>query len=445
MTERRSRHLAVLLAASTWSAAALLAQGHDVVVPYVPPPQDNRQLNDPVTRLARRMESGAVSLTTGPVAGVLPGLLRELQIPVSSQVLVFSKTSLQHEFITPRTPRAIYFNDDVYVGFAPDGSSLELSSVDPRIGAVFYTLGQRAGARPALVTTPRCLQCHATAVTDGVPGHLMRSVFVRPDGTIAPNAPGFLTDHRSPIEERFGGWFVTGTLAGDRHMGNALLSSGQDAASFDRGPGTAITNVSRLFYADRYLSPHSDVVALMVLAHQARMHNLMAKLHREAAPATAASGPAVDPASRSAVPEHIEEIVRYMLFVDEAPLAGPVTGSTTFSADFERIGPLDGKQRSLRQFDLRARLFRYPCSYLIYSSAFLALPSEVKAAIYARLAEVLSGRDTGPAFARLGAAERLAIAEILRATHREFAEATAIAMRPSSRNNLDDFSPRILR
>jgi hypothetical protein len=426
VTTRPSRlHLAFLLAVATWSAATLLAQRHDVVVPYVPPPQDNTLLDDPVTRLLRRLESGATRLAVGPVAGVLPGLLRELEIPVSSQVLVFSKTSLQHEFITPRTPRAIYFNDDVYVGFAPGSATLELSAVDPRIGAIFYTLGQRSGARPSLVTSARCLQCHVIAGTLGVPGHLMRSVFVRPDGALAPNAPSFLTDHRSPIEERFGGWFVTGTLAGDRHMGNALLSSSQEAASFDRQPGTAITDVSRLFFADRYLSPHSDVVALMVLAHQVRMHNLIARLHREAVSATAASGPAVDPSSRSTVPERIEELVRYMLFADEAPLRGTVEGSTTFAADFERVGPVDPRQRSLRQFDLRTRLFRYPCSYLIYSDAFLALPLEVKAAIYSRLAEVLSGRDTNPAFSRLGGAERLAIAEILRATHREFAEATA--------------------
>jgi hypothetical protein len=430
MVQRRFRRpffrrpVAALLVISTWSAAVLLAQRHDVVIPYVPPPQDNAQLSDSVTRLVRRLEAGTARLTAGPVAGVLPGLLRELQIPVSSQVLVFSKTSLQHEFITPRTPRAIYFNDDVYVGFAPDSATLELSSVDPRIGAVFYTLGQRSGARPGLVTSARCLQCHAIPATLGVPGHLMRSVFVRPDGTLAPNAPSFLTDHRSPIEERFGGWFVTGTFAGDTHMGNALLSSGRDASTFDRGPGTAITNVSQLFLADRYLSPHSDVVALMVLAHQVRMHNLIARLHREAtSPRAAEAG--TEALGRSATPESLEELVRYMLFVDEAPLHGTVAGSTTFAADFARLGPTDGQQRSLRQFDLQTRLFRYRCSYLIYSSAFLALPPEVKAAIYARLTEVLSGRDADPAFSRLGDAERAAIAEILRATHPEFREASA--------------------
>jgi hypothetical protein len=426
MARGRSRlYIGALLAIATSWAAALMAQRHDVALPYVPPPQDNSRLDDPVTRLVRRIEAGTTRLTAGPVAGVLQALLRELQIPVSSQVLVFSKTSLQHEFITPRTPRAIYFNDDVYVGFAPDSTTLELSSVDPRIGAVFYTLGQRAGARPGLVTSARCLQCHAIPATLGVPGHLMRSVFVRPDGTIAPNTPGFLTDHRSPIAERFGGWFVTGSLAVDTHMGNALLPSSRDAASFDRAPGTAITTVSRLFLSDLYLSPHSDVVALMVLAHQVRMHNLIAKVHREASTAADALEVTTQATAGRVMRDLIEELVRYMLFVDEAPLQGAMAGSTSFTADFERQGPSDGQRRSLRQFDLRSRMFRYRCSYLIYSQAFLALPPDVKAAIYARLIDVLSGRDRDPTFSRLGADERVAIAEILRATHREFREASA--------------------
>jgi len=225
---------AALVLVAALPAAILLAQRHDVVVPYVPPPQDNSRLNDPVTVLARRLRSGETRLVAGQVASVLSSLLRELKIPVSSQVLVFSKTSLQHEFIAPRTPRAIYFNDDVYVGFVPEGETLELSSVDPDVGAVFYTLRQRSGAEPALVTGPRCLQCHAIPATLAVPGHMLRSVFVRSDGRLATNTRSFLTDHRSPIEERWGGWFVSGKVGSNLHMGNALLPASEDGSSFDR-------------------------------------------------------------------------------------------------------------------------------------------------------------------------------------------------------------------
>jgi hypothetical protein len=323
-------------------------------------------------------------------------------------VLVFSKTSLQHEAITPSTPRAIYFNDNVYLAFVPDGGLMELSAVNPKRGAVFYTLRQGPASRLVLVKDHDCFQCHATNVTRGVPGHTLRSVFTRPDGQIAPRTPTYLTDHRSPIGERWGGWFVSGTLSGDTHMGNALFREGSDPATFDRAAGTDVKDISRLFYSGRYPSAHSDIVALMVLDHQVHMHNLIAQLHYF---------------SDAGMPwqEKLEELLRYTLFVDEAPLKGPVAGTTAFAVDFTKLGPADSRGRTLRQFDLRTRLFRYPCSYLIYSDALLDLPAEVKRRFYGRLGEVLSGRDTSAPFAGLQPADRSSIREILAATHREFA------------------------
>jgi hypothetical protein len=100
-----------------------------------------------------------------------------------------------------------------------------------------------------------------------------------------------------------------------------------------------------------------------------------------------------------------------------------VAGPTTFAKDFEQRGPRDPKGRSLRQLDLRSRVFRYPCSYLIYSDAFLALPREIKTTIYSRLSDILSDRDASPFFARLQPSDRTAISEILTATHPEFAQA----------------------
>jgi hypothetical protein len=234
---------------------------------------------------------------------------------------------------------------------------------------------------------------------------------------------------------------VTGTIAGATHMGNALLPESEHAASFDRERGTAITDVGRLFDSARYLSPHSDIVALMVLGHQVRMHNLIARLHHTANAAAGlkagptneapelkpgpASGQTVGPSFSSAdETAQIDELLRYLLFVDEAPLKGAISGSTTFAADFEKRGPVDAKGRSLRQFDLKTRLFKYPCSYLIYSDAFLALPAAAKAAVYSRLDAILTGRDADPAFAGLAPADRTAIREILEATHPEFAAAT---------------------
>ena len=388
----------------------VLAQGHaDIPATVVGPPQDDAQLKDAVTALVRRVETGKTRLEFQPGTGFLRALLRELHIPLSSQVLVFSKTSLQHQVITPQNPRAIYFNDDVYVGFVPDGGLMELSAVDPSIGAVFYTQMQAAGAsRPGLVRNHDCVQCHATAVTEGVPGHVLRSVFTRPDGQVASGTVSFLTDHRSPLEQRWGGWYVTGSLSGDMHMGNAVFRMGDDVASFDREPGTRMRSLTGRVRTDRYPSAESDLVALMVLDHQVHMHNLIAQLRHAAV--------AGEPWT-----ERVEELLRYTLFVDEAPLKGPVSGPTEFAAEFAKQGPTDPAGRSLRQFDLRTRMFRYPCSYLIYSDAFLGLPDEVKQRFYVRLGEILSGADSSPAFARLQPAERTAIADILRATHKEFA------------------------
>lgn len=405
----------LLLFAAILSATIALAQGGhaDAPPPLVAPPRDAAQLNDAVTKLARRLDAGETTLAFDAQRGFLPAVLRELHLPVSSQVLVFSKTSLQYLDISPQTPRALYFNDDVYAGFVPDGRLIELSAVDPRTGPVFYTLTQSPGARPHLVTNADCIQCHATAATMSLPGYLVRSVFPRPDGQVAPRVRSFLTDHRSPMEERWGGWYVSGTFSGDVHMGNAVLRSSEDEASFDRAPGTNMKSVASHFRSERYLSSESDVVALMVLEHQAHMHNLLAKLHYDASQALPLAA-------------DVEELLRYALFVDEAPLKGPVAGTTTFAADFEQRGPKDPQGRSLRQFDLRTRMFRYPCSYLIYSDAFLSLPMPVKQRIYGRLGDILSGRDSSDAFARLQPADRTAIAEILEATHPEFAAAVSV-------------------
>lgn len=394
------------------SAAIVFAQGGhaDVADSFVPPPSDSSGLDDPVTRLAKRIAAGQVSLMVDDKQGPLTSLLRELNISVSSQVLVFSKTSLQHEDITPRTPRAIYFNDDVYVGFVPDGRVLEISAVDPRRGAIFYTLTHSPQASLRLVTNVECVQCHTTPATRGIPGHLLRSVFVSGDGRLAPRTRSFLTDHRSPIEERWGGWYVTGTAGGHTHMGNAFLRFGEDETSFDRTRGTSITSVANRIDRSRYPSSESDIVALMVLGHQVHMHNLIAQLHHMAG-------------NGEPTATYVEELLRYMLFVDEAPLHGPVTGTTTFGGMFEGQGPADSKGRSLRQFDLRTRLFRYPCSYLIYSEAFQALPPPVKGQVYGRLVDVLAGRDTSPEFASITAGDRTAIAEILRETDPQFAAA----------------------
>jgi len=417
---------------------------------------------DPVARLQRRLDRGGLTLSRDPKNGYLSAVLRELNVPASSQSLVFSKTSFQRDRISPNNPRALYFDDDTYVGYVPGGDVIELASTDPQLGTVFYTLDQPKGApadkssaaiassaQPRFVRqTHTCLQCHGSTMTRDVPGLLIRSVYPDADGQPVLSAGTFLTTQQSPFAERWGGWYVTGRHGLQRHMGNVVVkderataaptaaltptptAGGSPSSLLDVDAGANVTDLSGKFDTSAYLAGTSDMVALMVFTHQAQTHNLMTRanyqvrvalrdeeamneaLGRGAAGAGAGAPAAHSESTLSRIRDAGEPLVRQMLFCDEAAL-GKVQGAGDFDRDFEARGPHDARGRSLRELDLKRRLFRYPCSYLIYSAQFDALPVPVKDYVYRRLWEVLSGADTGPDFSHLTAATRKAIVEIL--------------------------------
>ena len=115
----------------------------------------------------------------------------------------------------------------------------------------------------------------------------------------------------------------------------------------------------------------------------------------------------------------MEEFVDYLLFVDESPLPGPITGPTAFAQKFSESGPRDAKGRSLRELDCTRRLLKYPCSYLIYSEPFDALPAPAKAAVYRRLWEVLNGHVPDNRYDSLSPTDRAAVIEILKDTKKD--------------------------
>jgi hypothetical protein len=362
---------------------------------------------DPVIELQRRLDRGeAVLESDASPTGYLRSLLDALRVPVESQVLVFSKTSFQASRIGPASPRAIYFNDTVSVGWVRGGPVLELVAQDPRQGAIFYTLEQGAEGAPRFERNDTCVMCHASDATHNVPGMFVGSVYPGLDGTTM-YGPAYTTDHRSPFELRWGGWFVTGTHRATRHMGNAVATMPTDLAAMITPETVHVTSLEGRFDQTDYLSHDSDLVALMVLEHQAQMLNLITRVNWEARMGDEAPRP-LDAA--------VAQLVDYLLFVDEAPLPGPVAGTTAFAANFALDGPRDGQGRSLRELQLEQRLLKYPCSYLIYSKPFEALPAEVKAAIYDRMWTVLSGEETGERYAVLSEADRTAVVEILRDT-----------------------------
>jgi hypothetical protein len=382
-----------------------------------------------VTRLRQRLAAGTARLEYESEHGYLDSLLAALDVPKSSQVLVFSKTSMQRERISPKTPRAIYFNDDVMVGFCLRGQVIEISAADEALGTVFYTLEQRPRERAVpLRQTESCLICHGGSMNQGVPGHLVRSVFVDRQGYPQLSSGSYRTDHSSPLAERWGGWYVTGTSGEQRHLGNLICEgeSPRQPEEIDNSEGVNVVDLKDRLTIGYYPTPHSDIVALMVLEHQVGMLNRLARagietrmaLHYEQELNKALGRPAGEhsDSARSRIRNVGEAVVQYLLFGDEARLTDRIEGTSSFASDFAARGPRDSRGRSLRDLELNTRLFRYPCSYLIYSRAFDSLPGEVKDYIYQRLWDVLNGRGTVKDAAPLAADQRQAILEILRET-----------------------------
>jgi hypothetical protein len=402
-------------------AMSLVAQrGKDPVAPDHPAIEyKTRPTNDPVAELNRRIQSGEAQLKMNGPTGYLRSVLEALDIPVESQVLVFSETSLQSEFITQQKPRAVYFNDTAAVGWVQGAETLEVSGFDAQQGVSFYQLDQVPTAKAHFGRTQRCLECHQAGTTRGVPGLLLMSMLPMTDD---PNeyAVGWAVDHRTPIEDRWGGWFVTGAQAPQRHLGNVpvyhVKKAGVRAAIAPK-----LTDVKATLAGAPYLTPYSDIVAQLVLNHQATMTNLITRMNWTARvdDYDKAAASAKTTTEEDQVAAMAAELVDYMLFVDEAPLPGPVKGTSGFAEKFSAKGPRDSKGRSLRDFDLSKRTMRYPCSYMIYSPAFDALPARAKTAVYARLGHVLAGKDSDKAYQRLTAADRQAIIEILRETKKD--------------------------
>lgn len=354
-----------------------------------------KPVTDSVAMLNGKLASGEVRLERAQVGGYLRAVLDALKVPVESQLVVFSRSSLQQRIIYPTNPRTIFFNDSVAVGWVRGEPFVEVAAQDARQGIHFYTLNQTPDAHPKFLrrdSTP-CLQCHESMAAAGIPGMLVRSSPVGDDGFPMRERGNYVTDHRSPFEERWGGWFVTGEVSMS-HLGNRITADAQAPAAFE--------TLASQFDTGGYLSPYSDVAALMVFDHQMRMMNLITRLGWEFRVGKAAD-----------LDDAVREFVDYLLFVDEAPLPGKVRGTSGFAEKFSSNGPRDSAGRSLRELDLTRRLMKYPCSYMIYSEAFDGMPLAAKDAVYRRMWRVLSGKEP---YGRLSAEDRKAVIGILRET-----------------------------
>lgn len=390
------------------------------------------QPDDPVARLLRRVREGEAVLRHEGARGYLADLLAGLDIPIESQVLVFTRTSFQANRVSPEKPRAIYFNDDAYVAWVQDGDVIEISGIDPVMGGVFYTLGQDPGA-PASFTreTDLCLQCHDSygLTGGGVPRHLVGSMLPDGNGQSVYHEGWQLTDDRTPLARRWGGWYVTGTHGRLIHRGNVIVEAPATPGDIDFSTTGNRPSLAGLVDTGPYLSGGSDIVALLVLEHQVRVQNAITRLGydvRTALHRDEVEGRAPAAGERRASVETLgvlersgQPLVDALLFADEATLGDRIEGTSGYAEAFERRGPRDALGRTLRALDLRDRLFHYPVSYMVHGRGFAGLPEEAKRWVADRILAALTGDDEAAHPGRHDDAGRAAALEILRDTEPE--------------------------
>lgn len=367
------------------------------------------QISDRVAELQRRIKNGEVSLTYDPKFGYLPSLLKELDIPVESQRLVFSKTSLQSDHISPKTPRALYFNEDTSVGWIPGAPMIEIIAQHPNQGALFYTMPNVAP--PSAVAfkreTMECFRCHGGLRAGQLPSHLSRSTFVAPSGYPRPFAPTYNQRPSTPLTQRWGGWYVTGTHGKARHMGNELALGTDEKYALDPVKGLNLTTLASKIDSKAYLIPHSDIVALMVSEHQMEFQNTVNRVVR-LVQNLERRGESLEPAAKT--------LVQALLMDDEVPISDPIKGTTSFAEKYAARFPRDNQGRSLGDLDLRTRTFRYGVSPMIHTATYRALPPALRADVAKRiLGRFAKGEVSVPAALRQEALS------VLTATVPEFA------------------------
>ena len=386
-------------------------------------------LTDKGTEFDAALQSARFRLPDGPDLTAVCAVLKELKIPESSQTLVFSKTSVQKTLISPWNPRALFFNDECYAAWVP-GGLMEFAMVDPVLGPIFYLLDFHRPDRthPRLDRPQSCLDCHGSNMTNRLPGLMIRSVFPDKEGSVLFQAGTSLIDHTSPIDTRWGGWFVTGGHGSATHRGNAFASELQGTVTLDTSQSFNQQSLKHFFTAKKYPRDTSDIVSLMVLEHQIMMsarlseasYDMRAAMVRQKALRAELGDPPTDELVGTALivaESHASKVLDALLFKDEAELPqGGVQGHPDFQRDFRAMHPAAPDGQSLAEFHLSNRLFRHRCSYLIYSRQWAALPPPFLDLLMSKLHSILTATEPHPAYRYLGNEERSTILRILAGT-----------------------------
>jgi len=385
--------------------------------------------HDAATALEKAQEQGKVKIDRTDDWAVLHGLLKQFNIPESSQVMVFSKTSKQNDRIGPATPRVVYYGDNAYVGYS-SGGLMEVSVIDPKLGPIFYLADPHVEKSEPIrfVRDQSCLSCHGGPFSPDVPGVLVRSVCPGPEGHPIMSQGSTVVDTTTPFEDRWGGWYVTGKHGKSVHKGNVTAEENGESVKLNPLSGQNITDLGKFFDTSPYPRKTSDIVALMVLEHQTSTQNVLTKanqsslraMHMQKSLQKELGEPVLDEptgTARRIIDHCAEDVVDALLFKGEAALPdGGIEGISEFQTAFEKNAPHTADGRSLKDLQLLTRLFKYRCSYMIYSLTFQNLMPALKQTVFARLAEVLRGEAKSKDFDYLSDRERHHILSILAET-----------------------------
>lgn len=369
---------------------------------------ENGKEDNEISRLQSKVDSG-LELEYDEKHGYLPGVLKALNIPVSSQTLVFSKTSLHRKMISPDEPRALYFNENTYVGWVQDAKVLEIGVADKNLGAVFYTLDQNMSAKPKFERDDTCLSCHASGRTGNEPGFFIRSVVPDEDGEPISRAGEDRVNHKTPLEDRWGGWFVTADKLTVGHRGNATAQD-DGIYKIESKSAKTLNDLSEFFDASHYLTDTSDIEALLALEHQVEMHNLLVQtkfrsmhaLHNEKVINEALGETGRRDLTKRILNNAANEIIDYMLFVEEESLSKvEIKGDGKFVSEFAKGKPKSSGGKSFYDFDYGKRILALPCSWIIYSDSFEGLPVELKELVLQKLKSILQSSELPDKFIHL--------------------------------------------
>jgi len=403
-------HVPIFLFVSV--ALSSIGQDTNFSDPYSPAHDyHTRELNDPFTRLIEDFESGKRELDKRSGKAFIASLLEHLDVPASSQLLVFSRTSLQTRHISGSNPRAVYFNEDVYIGYIP-GGKVEVISLDPDLGGIFYIFDKpKSDELPVIERSGRCMNCHAVADTRRIPGLSMRSVIPGPNWGKLVSYRDKQIGHQIPFSERFGGWHVTGDPGISDHKGNLIGQKvGEKIVTEVIEPGTE-------FDWSAYPAETSDILPHLLLEHQSGFMNLVLEATYRARTYQHFGKGKIKPEEVAVLHDLAEELVRYLLFADEAEFpAGGIRVDPQYREDFLADRREASNGISLKDLDLETRLFQHRCSYLIYSDVFQATSDLFRQRVYQLLDEAIRIEDPDPDFAYLPDTEKRAIRGILRET-----------------------------